>query len=331
MSKDTILVTGANGFVGRALVCSFLKNKQPIRILTHSTKSAAILKTEVSPDLDVYCIQTVIDNDLWDKLFDGIDAVIHCGAQTHPQKNIENSQQQFMKANYDTTMNLANKAAIYGVRRFIFLSSMSVFGNMKRYIPFTEKTALLPITPYGISKLRAEEALKELSDRIELVIIRPPLVYGPGVKGNFKKLFSLVYKELPLPLGAIKNKRHFIGINNLVDFIILCVWAEKAKNEIFLVADSEALSTTALINQIGRAMDKKNYLIPIPHKLLELMLKIIGLSRLADQLLYNIEIDFTKAKTLLNWVPPYSLQEELQLSINHFLQEKRAPNKEVCA
>ncbi|WP_026069273.1 NAD-dependent epimerase/dehydratase family protein [Legionella tunisiensis] len=234
MSKNTILITGANGFVGRALVCSFLKNNQPIRILTHSTNSVAILNTEVSADLDVYCIKTVIDNDQWDKLFDGVDAVIHCGAQTRPQKNIENSQQQFMKANYDTTMNLANKAVIYGVRRFVFLSSMSVFGNMKQYIPFTEETALVPITSYGVSKLRAEEALKELSNKIELVIIRPPLVYGPGVKGNFKKLFSLVYKKLPLPLGAIKNKRHFIGINNLVDFIILCVWAEKAKNEIFL-------------------------------------------------------------------------------------------------
>lgn len=331
MSKNTILITGANGFVGRALVCSFLKKNQSIRILTHSTNSVAILRKEVSDNLDVYCMQTVVDTDQWDKLFDGVDAVIHCGAQTHPLKNIENSQQQFMKANYDTTMNLANKAVAYGVRRFVFLSSMSVFGNMKQYTPFIETTDLSPITPYGLSKLKAEEALKELSNKIELVIIRPPLVYGPGVKGNFKKLFSLVDKKLPLPLGAIKNKRHFIGINNLIDFIILCVWADKAKNEIFLVADNEALSTTALITQIGQAMHKKSYLIPIPHKFLERILKITGLARLADQLLYNIEIDFTKAKTLLNWVPPYSLQEELQLSINHFLQEKKALDKEACA
>ncbi|BCA94944.1 UDP-glucose 4-epimerase [Legionella antarctica] len=322
MKKDRVLVTGANGFVGRALIYTLLKRNFSIRILTHSTHSAQRLKDEVSGTLSIYSMNDLVKSEQWETLFEDIDTVIHCGAQLHPTHTDE-SQQQFMTSNYDVTLNLANRAAHHGVRRFIFLSSMSVFGNMKQHTPFTEETSLTPIDAYGLSKLKAEQGLREIADKIELVIIRPPLVYGPNVKNNFKKLFTLVNKGLPLPLGAIKNKRHFIGINNLIDFIIVCIAADKAKNETFIIADKEALSTTELINQIGRAMHKKSILIPIPSKILKLIFKLTGLSKLSDQLFYNIEIDFSKANKLLNWTPPYSLQEELQLSVNHFLEEKK--------
>ena len=322
MNKHRILVTGANGFIGRALVCTLLKSNYSIRILTHSSKSARQLRDEVSTVLDIYSMNDVIESEQWEAVFKDVDTVIHCGAQLYPSQKIKDTQQQFMKSNYDTTINLAKNAINNNVRRFIFLSSMSVFGNMRQYIPFTETTPLIPIDSYGLSKLEAEKGLREFSDKIELVIIRPPLVYGPGVKNNFKKLFSLIHKGMPLPLGAIKNKRHFIGINKLIDFIITCISSEKAKNEEFIVKDNEALSTTELIQHIGKAMNKKNRLIPVPSRALEFMLKTAGLSRLAEQLFYNIEIDFSKAKRLLHWTPPYSLQEELQLSVEHFLKEK---------
>lgn len=323
MNQDKILITGANGFVGRALVYTLLRSNRSIRILTHSVNSAKKLRKEVPGDFDIYCLDDVSDFNQWDQLFSGVDTVVHCGAQLKSPDNSPESQEQLMQANFNTTFTLAKKAAKHKVRRFIFLSSMSVFGNMKQYTPFTENTSLEPIDTYGLSKLKAEEGLKTLSSQIELVIIRPPLVYGPGVKNNFKKLFTLVDKKLPLPLGAIRNKRHFIGINNLIHFIILCISSENAKNETFVIADNEALSTTELINRIGTAMRKKSYLIPVPHKALETVLKYSGLSRLSEQLFYNIVIDFSKAKQLLNWSPPFSFQEELQLSVDHFLIEKR--------
>lgn len=323
MNKNITLVTGANGFIGRALVNTLLKNNHTIRILTHSVHSAQKLKSELPGAFDVHCLNDIEINDHWSVLFQDVDTVIHCGAQTTPPENTEEAQQQLMKANYDTTMKLATEAATHNVRRFIFLSSMSVFGDMKQDKPFTEHTPLAPLNVYGLSKLKAEEGLKTLKDKIELVIIRPPLVYGPGVKNNFKKLFTLVDKKLPLPLGGIKNKRHFIGINNLVDFIILCISAEYAKNEEFVVSDTEALSTTELIRHISKAIGTRNYLIPVPHKPLEFLLKCAGMTKLAEQLFYNIVIDHSKAKRLLNWTPPYSFQEELQASVDHFLKEKR--------
>lgn len=328
MVNKTILLTGANGFVGRALLNALLKNNYSIRILAHSTHSAQKVRMEVSNTLEVFCLTEVIKSDLWDEVLRDVDTVIHCAAQLHAIDNTETPQQQFMRSNCDTTLNLAQNAAHQGVRRFIFLSSMCVFGNMKQYAPFTEETELNPLTPYGKSKLEAEEGLKKLSGDIEIVIIRPPLVYGPGVKNNFKRLFSLVNQRVPLPLGSINNKRHFIGINNLIDFIITCILLDNAKNEVFLVADKDALSTTELIHRIGKAMNKKSILIPIPHRLLERLLKYTGLSRLSEQLFYNIEIDFHKAQSLLHWIPPYSLQEELNLSVAHFLEEKTQSNND---
>ncbi|MDP3268411.1 MAG: NAD-dependent epimerase/dehydratase family protein, partial [Legionella sp.] len=258
----------------------------------------------------------------WNELFHEVDTIIHCGAQTKPLKNGIEPEQQFMKSNYEATINLAKSAVENGVRRFIFLSSMSVYGNMRQYTQFSEHSPLKPTNAYGVSKLRAEQELMEFSDELEVVIIRPPLIYGPGSSGNFKKLFTLVNKGIPMPLGAIKNKRHFCGINNLVDFINLCIDAEQAKNEVFLISDREAISTTDLVKKISNAMNKKNYLIPVPHRILEKTLKFIGMLRLADQLLYNIEIDSTKARALLHWVPPYTLEQELQLSVDHFLQNQ---------
>ncbi|HRD68933.1 MAG TPA: NAD-dependent epimerase/dehydratase family protein [Legionella sp.] len=318
--RKKLLITGASGFIGKALINS-LKSKYSIRILTYNLFSVEILKKLFPEISDVHNISNL--NEIqWNELFHEVDTIIHCGAQTKPLKNGIEPEQQFMKSNYEATINLAKSAAENGVRRFIFLSSMSVYGNMRQCAQFSENSPLKPTNAYGLSKLRAEQELMGLSEKLEVVIIRPPLIYGPGAAGNFKKLFTLVNKRMPMPLGAIKNKRHFCGINNLIDFINLCIDAEQAKNQAFLISDREAISTTDLVKKISKALNKKNYLIPIPHQILEKTLKFIGMARLADQLLYNIEIDSTKARTLLQWIPPYTLEQELQLSVDHFLQNQ---------
>ena len=222
---------------------------------------------------------------------------------------------EFRKSNVEGTLNLARQAASAGLRRFIFISSIKVNGEStsagRYFCPFD---APAPEDPYGISKMEAERGLMQLASEtgMEVVIIRPPLVYGPGVKGNFASLIKLMGKGLPLPLGAINNKRSLVGIDNLVDLIIRCIDHPAAANQVFLAGDGEDLSTTELLRGLAEAMGRAARLIPVPAALLSLGATLLGKRAVAQRLLGSLQVDISKTRQLLGWEPPVSVKEGLR-------------------
>ena len=223
---------------------------------------------------------------------------------------------QYKKVNLHGTLNLAQQAAISGVKRFIFISSIKVNGEKTNLDqPFTEQDKPKPTDSYGLSKWKAEKGLQKISKQygMEFVIIRPTLIYGPGVKGNFQKIISLVKTGIPLPLGAIHNKRSFIAIDNLIDLIIVCLKHPAASNQIFLAADGEDLSTTQLIKELANVASKRLFLIPLPIFILKMFALILGKKIIIDRLIQSLQVDISKSQNLLNWRPKKSLSEGLRL------------------
>jgi nucleoside-diphosphate-sugar epimerase len=306
-----ILVTGANGFIGQALVRSLLNlGEYAVRATVRSENTLGSHK-----NLRVFNTGDLTTSTDWRPIVNQVDTIIHCAARAHILKKESNPLPLFRQINCHVTTHLAQEAQASQVRRMIFISSIGVLGNSSFKEPFTEDSPPNPHSPYALSKWEAEQSLLQLSKNMELVIIRPPLVYGPGVKGNFKKLLDLIEKGLPLPLGTINNRRQFVGIKNLIDFIILCINSPKAANQSFLIADEEVVSITELIKILKSLMKKNNILLPIPQSLVKWGLQIMGQTRLIDQLLSNLEINPLKAKTLLGWEPSYSMLEQLQETI----------------
>ncbi len=307
-----ILVTGATGFIGTAVIQKLLQDnineiiaavrKKP----TDLEKNANIKYTRIS-NLDT-------DSD-WLQALSEVDVVIHAAARVHITRQEENELEAFRKINVDGTLNLAKQAANAGVKRFIFISSIAVNGvTTKNGNKFTADDTPNPSTPYGISKYEAEQGLKEIAAKtnMELVIIRPPLVYGKNAKGNFNSLLKLVKLGIPLPFGSLNNKRSLVGIDNLVDFIIVCTTHRAARNQIFLVADSENLSTAQLIKEIYKALGKHNILLPFPEVLLKFMLKLIGKKETVERIFGALQIDISKNKQLLGWTAPISIYEGIK-------------------
>lgn len=222
------------------------------------------------------------------------------------------------KVNFEATIALAQQALERGVKRFVFLSSIKANGEQTDELEkFSEKQNSIPVDFYGHSKYKAEQGLLDLAKNsdMEVVIIRPPLVYGPGVKANFASLVNLVKTSLPLPLGAINNKRSMVAIDNLVDFIALSSDRKrsvKAANQIFVITDDEDVSTTQLLQKIAKAYGKKQWLIPIPVSWMKFMAKLIGKSEMTDRLFGNLQIDCSKAKNLLGWRPVITMDEQLK-------------------
>jgi nucleoside-diphosphate-sugar epimerase len=225
---------------------------------------------------------------------------------------------EYRRVNVEGLMNFARQAAEVGIQRFIFLSSIKVNGEQTGLgKSFTSNETHIPEDPYGLSKYEAEQGLLKLANEtdMEVVIIRPPLVYGPGVKANFASLIKLVKKGLPLPLGAVNNKRSLIAIDNLVDFISLCADRErspKAANQVFVISDDEDVSTTELLRKIAKAYDKKQWLISVPVALMKFAAKLLGKSDQVDRVFGNLQIDCTKAKDLLGWKPVITMDEQLK-------------------
>ena len=220
--------------------------------------------------------------------------------------------------NTEGTINLARQAAAAGVRRFVFISSVKVNGEeTSPGQPFTEEDEPAPLDPYGISKLEAEQGLRDLATAtgMEVVIIRPPLVYGPGVKANFLTMMRWLNKGVPLPFGALDNRRSLVALDNLVDFIITCIDHPAAAKQTFLVADGEDLSTTELLRRVGRAMGKPVRLIPVPMGLLQAGARLLGKQEMARRLCGSLQVDITKARTLLGWKPPVAVDEGLRRAV----------------
>jgi UDP-glucose 4-epimerase len=230
----------------------------------------------------------------------------------------ENSYHAYAEVNIATTNNLALQAANMGVKRFIFISSIKVNGETTSMVPFNELNTPSPEDDYGKTKYEAENELRVIAanSNMEIVIIRPPLIYGKGVKANFKNLIKLCHYKLPLPFGAIDNKRSMVYIENLVDFIITCASHPKAANQTFLISDDKDVSTTELIQTIRQSLGLPALLIPMPQKWLVYLLNLIGKNSLAIRLCGNLQVDISKAKTLLDWKPPYTFKQGIQKTID---------------
>ena len=311
-----ILVTGASGFLGRNLVTQLSNDGCRLRKIARSS-----LKSLGAIGVGDIGYQTN-----WGDHLLGVATVIHLAARVHVmQDQSVDPLAEFRRVNVEGTLNLARQAASQGIRRFIFISSIKVNGEFTELGSlFTAEDVLRPIDPYGISKMEAELGLREIASQtgMEVVIIRSPLVYGPGVKANFRNMMSWLYKGVPLPFGAIHNKRSLVGLGNLVDLIITCIEHPNAANQVFMVSDDHDLSTTELLAKVASCMGKKPLLLPVSPKMLQLGLLVLGKKDFSQRLCSSLQVDISKTKTLLGWRPPISVDEELHETVADFLATK---------
>jgi len=320
MLKPNILITGATGFVGARLVAELLLQQFSISAIVRGEDSVVPVGAE---KIIKGNLTNVSD---WFPVLKNIDIVIHVAGRAHIMNDDAiDPVTEFRKVNTNVTLNLAKQAAEIGVKRFVFISSVKVNGE-KTYLdkPFKPDDDFVPCDPYGLSKYEAEKGLMALSKEtsMEVVIIRPPLIYGAGVKANFASMIRWMDKGIPLPFGAVHNQRSLVALDNLVSFIICCISHPKAANEIFLISDGEDVSTTQLLKKVADALGKKTMLIPIPVGLMKLVAKLMAKSGMANRLFASLQVDSSKAHDLLAWEPVISMEEQLQKTVDAYLNEK---------
>ena len=302
-----LVVTGASGFVGRTLASLLQSNGDSVLGVCRSAGELGFPATT---------LPSFGDTDALKQPLSDAEVVIHCAARVHVmQDKVTDPLSVFREVNRDLTLKLARLAADNGVKRFVFLSSVKVNGeSTSSSRPFRPDDTPAPEDPYGISKLEAEQGLQQiaLETGMEVVIIRPPLVYGPGVKGNFASMIKLVEKGLPLPFGAIDNRRSLVGLDNLVDLIITCIDHPNAANQVFLVSDGEDLSTSGLLRRVAKAMGRPSRLISVPVGLLQLGATVLGKKAVGQRLLGSLQVDISSTRERLDWTPPVSVDEGLR-------------------
>lgn len=298
-----ILITGASGFIGQSLQTQLAEKsisyKAAFRKLLEVSNKHAIAVGSIDGSTD------------WSVALQEVDVVVHLAARAHVMKDeVSDPIAEYRKVNTDGTLNLARQSVSAGVKRFIFFSSIGVNGN-NSVKPFTFSDTHNPHDSYSRSKYDAELGLKKISKEtgLELVVIRPPLVYGKGAPGNFASLLKLVTKNLPLPLGAIHNKRSFISIDNLVDFITICIDHPNAVGQTFLVSDDEDVSTTELLRSLTIASGNTSRLIPVNVTFLRFFASMLGKSSNIDKLAGDLQIDMNHVKDTLQWNPPLTFKE----------------------
>lgn len=306
-----ILVTGATGFVGQALVDILVtQGKHPVRVVLRRKGLPWPATVERA-----YMEDLASDND-WTKALDGVAMVVHTAARVHVMHNKSSDPlTAFRRVNVQGTLNLARQAAATGVRRFVFISSIKVNGETTKLgTPFLADDIFAPLDPYGISKMEAEQGLHKIAEQtgMEVVIIRPPLVYGPGVKANFAAMMHWLRCGVPLPLGAIHNQRSLVALDNLVDMIVTCTTHPAAAGQTFLVSDGEDVSTTELLRRMGQAMGRPARLIPVPAGWLKLAAAMVGKRDVAQRLCGSLQVDIEKTRQLLGWRPPLTLDQGLK-------------------
>jgi nucleoside-diphosphate-sugar epimerase len=322
-SRDfpSVLVTGANGFIGKPLCAELLRQGQSVRAAVRLGRFENLPMENV----ESVSIGEINGDTDWTNALSGIKVVVHLAARVHVMKdNPGDPLNELRKVNVDGTWNLARQASDSGVQRFIFISSIKVNGEETPLgQPYRADDRPAPVDLYGISKLEAEEALRQLADQtgMEVVVIRPPLVYGPSVKANFYRMMKWLEKKIPLPLGAIDNKRSFVALDNLVDLIVTCTDHPAAANQTFLAGDGEDLSTTELLQRLGNALGKPPKLFPMPIWTLKIGAILLGKRDIALRLCSSLQVDISKASDLLGWYPPVSVDEALKKTAEEFLRK----------
>jgi UDP-glucose 4-epimerase len=320
----SLLLTGCSGFVGRQLHG---------KLTAYTPICIGRVRPEFIPKSDFFTFD-IINNDRKNLPLLEVEIVIHCAARVHVMDdNSSNPLEEFREVNTYGTLNLAQQAADSGVKRFIFISSIKVNGESTELDkPFTPDDYFIPTDPYGLSKYEAEIGLRKIAEEtgMEVVIIRPPLVYGPGVRANFASMMKWINKGVPLQLGGIHgNKRSLVSIDNLVDLIVTCIDHPAAPNQTFLVSDDDDVSTTQLLVNMAIALAAPDRLIPIPSKWFTIVAKLIGKPEISQRLCGSLQVDISKTKEILNWQPPYSSSESMKKTANAFL-ESLSSNKILC-
>ena len=316
-----ILITGATGFVGGALARR-LAADHAFGGVVAAVRRKAVAWPEVLRQVEVGDLLHISD---WSMALKGVNAVVHCAARVHVMNDdATNALQAYREVNVSGTVNLARQAAMAGIRRFVFVSSIKVNGEFTEAgQPFTADDLPAPKDPYAVSKHEAEELLRLIATEtgMEIVIIRPPLVYGPGVKANFESMIRLLARGLPLPLsGATQNRRSLVALDNLVDLIVTCLKHPAAANQTFLVSDGEDLSTAELFKRMGAAMGQPARLFYMPPALLKFVATVVNKSGIYDRLCGSLQLDITRTRQLLGWTPHVSIDEGLRRAAEGFSQ-----------
>lgn len=309
---ESILLTGANGFVGGAVQRALEKSGGRVRPAFRSERSRDRI---AAGEGGVVAPLTAATD--WGPALADIQVVVHCAARVHVMRDgAADPLAEFRAVNVDGTINLARQAAAVGVRRLVFVSSVKVNGESTVLgRPFTADDEPAPEDAYGISKHEAEAGLRELAHAtsMEVVILRSPLVYGPGVKGNFASLLRWIERGLPLPLGAVTgNRRSLVALDNLADLIALCTRHPVAANQTFMASDDEDLSTAELLRRLGRTVNRPARLLRVPVSLMNAAARILGKQDVAQRLLGSLQVDIGKTRELLDWAPPLSVDEGLR-------------------
>jgi UDP-glucose 4-epimerase len=319
-----VLITGGQGFVGKALADGALTQGLTVRVSSRRKFTTTDRRLEHSQTGD---LDPTTD---WLDALQRVDTVVHCAARAHVMNDtVSDPLSAFRTVNVEGTLNLARQAAAAGVRRFVYVSSIGVNGSQTALgKAFSETDKPNPHNAYALSKWESEQSLLRVSDEtgLEVVVLRPPLVYGGGAPGNFGALMRAVQHGWPLPFGAINNRRSFVALDNLVDLLITCIDHPAAANQTFLAADGEDLSTTELLRRMGLALGRPARLIPVPASLLEAGAALLGRRDMAQRLCGSLQVDISKARTLLGWNPPISVDEGLCRAAQGFLNGLPLPS-----
>lgn len=310
-----VLVTGATGFVGSRLL-------QRLRAEDGYQVVGAVRRLPDVMGSDFFVCGDIGPDTAWSSGLNGIDVVVHCAARVHVMhERSADPLVEFRRVNVGGALNLAQQAVASGVRRFVFISSVKVNGESTMAgRPFMADDIAHPSDPYGISKYEAEQGLLALGHKsgMEIVIVRPVLVYGPGVKANFLRMMKWVHRGIPLPLGAIHNRRSLVALDNLVDLLVICMMHPAAAGQTFLASDEEDLSTSELLRRLAVALGRQPRLLHVPASLLVLASTFLGRSELSQRLCGSLQVDKEKVKRVLGWTPPLSVREGLQLTADYF-------------